>query len=366
MRLIACASTALVWLGAMISLAVAEIEIAVVGPMSGDYAVFGEQMKRGAEQAVSDINTGGGLFGDRLTLFVKDDGCDPIRAVAIANQLPAFNVKFVAGHLCSETSIQAARIYAEEGIIQITPASTDPSLTERGSRNVFRLSGREDQQGTLAGQLLARYFPKRKIAILHNNSTNGKRIAEAVKRSLNAARVTETLFEAYEPAQQDYRKLVEHLKAQGIEVFYVGGHHAEAAVMVKQARDIGYRPQLVSGDTLTAEEFWQISEGAGEGALMTATPDPRFHPDAAAVVARLRAQQFEPSGYTLSTYAAIQIWVQAAKLADTTVPEKVIEAMRSRTFKTVLGEIAFDSKGDVSTPRYAWYRWSKGSYARLR
>ncbi len=366
MRLVAYAAASIGCLVAMISISRAEIEIAVVGPMSGDYAVFGEQMKRGAEQAVSDINTGGGLLDDDLVLFVEDDGCDPIRAVAIANQLPGDNVKFVAGHLCSAASIQASRIYTEEGLIQITPASTDPTLTENGAENVFRLSGREDQQGVLAGQLIAKYFANRKVAIIHNDGAHGKRLAEAVKKSLNAGGVTEAMFEPYEPAKTDYSELVARMKKQGIEVFYVGGHHAEAAVMVKQAREMGYAPQLVAGDTLTAEEFWQISEGAGEGALMTSTPDPRFNPDASAVVARFRANQFEPTGYTLNTYAAIQVWVQAVRQAGTTIPEKVIEALRHNRFKTVLGEIAFDEKGDVSTPRYAWYRWTNGSYARLQ
>ena len=344
----------------------AEIEVAVVGPMSGEYQVFGEQMRRGAEQAVSDINTGGGLLGDTLELFVKDDGCDPARAVAIANQLPADRVKFVAGHLCSAASINAARIYAEEGLIQITPASTDPALTEQGATNVFRLSGREDQQGILAGELLARYFADRKIAILHNDSAHGKRLADTVRSTLHAAGISEAWYEIYAPAASDYSDLIARMQELGAAAIYVGGHYAEAAVMIKQARDMGFAPQLVAGDTLTAEEFWQISEGAGEGAIMTSPPDPRLAPDAAAVVARFRAQNFEPEGYTLNTYAAVQIWVQAVRKAKTTAAQAVADTMRNSRFRTVIGEIAFDAKGDVSTPRYIWYRWSNGIYEPLK
>ncbi len=366
MKLVAFAVAGFVCLASMASTSKAEVEIAVVGPMSGEYQAFGEQMRRGAQQAVSDINAGGGLLGDTLELFVKDDGCDPARAVAIANQLPGDRVKFVAGHLCSAASINAARIYAEEGLVQITPASTDPTLTEQGAANVFRLSGREDQQGILAGELLARYFVDKKIAIVHNDSTHGKGLADTVAATLHAAGITEAWYEVYEPASADYSGLMGRLKDEGIAAFYVGGHHSEAAVMIKQARAMGYAPQLVAGDTLTAEEFWQISDGAGEGAIMTSPPDPRLNPEAATVVARFRAQKFEPAGYTLNTYAAVQIWVQAVRAARSTAPEDVIKAMRSTRFRTVIGEVTFDTKGDVSTPRYIWYRWSSGTYAPLQ
>lgn len=366
MKLVAFVVAGLLCLAAMAPAAKAEIEIAVVGPMSGEYQVFGEQMRRGAEQAVNDINSGGGLLGDTLELFIKDDGCDPARAVALANQLPGDRVKFVAGHLCSAASINAARIYAEEGLIQITPASTDPALTEQGATNVFRLSGREDQQAVIAGDLLARYFTDRKIAILHNDSAHGKQMADTVRTTLHAAGVTEAWYEAYEPAGSDYSDLIGRMKELGVAAIYVGGHYSEAAIMIKQARAMGFAPQLVGSDTLTAEEFWQISEGAGEGAIMTSPPDPRLNPDAAPVVARFRAQNFEPDGYTLNTYAAVQIWVEAVRKSKSTAADAVAAAMRSTRFRTVIGEIAFDSKGDVTTPRYIWYRWSNGTYAPLQ
>lgn len=365
MKLVAFAAACVMSLGSMAGPARADIEIAVVGPMSGQYAIFGEQMRRGAEQAVLDINAGGGVLKHDLELFVGDDACDPIRAVAIANRLPGDSVKFVAGHLCSAASIQASRIYTEEGLIQISPASTDPKLTEQKARNVFRLSGREDRQAVLAGELIADRFGDRKIAILHNDSAHGRRLAETARTALRKAGITETIYEAYEPAATDYSDLIGAMKAQGIGVFYIGGHHSEAAVMIRQAHRIGYKPQLIAGDTLTAEEFWQISEGAGEGAIMTSTPDPRQNPAAAAVVARFRAQKFEPEGYTLTTYAAVQVWVEAVRLAGTWASDKVIATLHANRFKTVLGDVGFDEKGDVSPPGYVWYRWSRGTYERL-
>jgi len=274
-------------------------------------------------------------------------------------------VELVAGHLCSAASIHASRIYGEEGIVQITPASTDPKLTDEGGSNVFRISGREDRQGVIAGQFLARAFSDRRGAISHTDSTRGRDLAKTVKRAMNGAGMAEALYQSYEPAAGDYANLMKKLRKWDIEVFYVAGHHSEAALMIRQANELGYRPQLVSDETLTAEEFWQIAGPAGEGAIMTSIPDPRLNPAAATVVSRFRAKKFEPEGYTLNTYAAIQVWAKAVRTAGTKDPAKVIDALKSNRFNTVLGEISFDKNGDVSLPSYVWYRWSKGTFSPL-
>ena len=120
--------------------AAADISIAVAGPMTGQYASFGEQMKAGAEQAVADINATGGVNGEMLKLVVGDDACDPKQAVAVANQFAGSGVKFVAGHFCSGSSIPASAVYADEGIIEISPASTNPTYTdERPGPGIFRV-----------------------------------------------------------------------------------------------------------------------------------------------------------------------------------------------------------------------------------
>lgn len=132
-------------------LAAQEIAIGVAGPMTGPVAPFGEQVKRGAEMAVADINARGGVLGKMLALEIADDACDPKLAVAVANQLPRKKAVFVAGHVCSSSSIAASAVDNEAGILQITPGSTTPALTdeaaEKGWTNVFRTGGRDDAQG---------------------------------------------------------------------------------------------------------------------------------------------------------------------------------------------------------------------------
>src|SRR3990172_8301588 len=111
-----------------------DIIIGSAGPMTGQYASFGEQMKRGAEMAVADINAKGGVLGRKLKLEIGDDACDPKQAVAVANQLAGKKVVFVAGHFCSSSSIPASAVYAEAGILQIAPASTNPVLTDDAAK----------------------------------------------------------------------------------------------------------------------------------------------------------------------------------------------------------------------------------------
>ena len=345
----------------------AEIKIATVGPMTGQYASFGEQMKRGIEMVVRDINAAGGVLGQQLVASIGDDACDPKQAVAVANKLASEKVALVAGHFCSGSSIPASAVYAEEGILQITPASTNPALTEdaaaKGWKNVNRVCGRDDAQGIVAGKFLAETYKGKKVAILHDKTAYGKGLADETKKNMNAAGVEEAMYEAYTAGEKDYSALVSKMKAAGIDAFYVGGYHTEAGLMIRQAREQGYSPQLVSGDALVTDEFWKITGDAGEGTLMTFQPDPRKFEAAAKVVDAFKAENYDPEGYTLYTYAAVQVWAQAATAAGSIDMEKVAEKVRGGTFDTVIGKISIDDKGDVKNPEYVWYVWKDGKYA---
>ena len=343
----------------------AQVKIATAGPMTGEYAAFGQQMKAGAEQAVADINKAGGVLGQQIVLEIGDDACDPKQAVSVANQLAGKGVKFVAGHFCSSSSIPASKVYAEEGVLQISPASTNPTFTDKGDWNTFRTCGRDDQQGLVAGNYLAKEFPNRKIAILHDNSAYGKGLADETKKALNAKGVKEALYTAYTPKERDYSALVSRLKQAGVEVIYVGGYHTEAGLILRQSKEQGMKATLIGGDALVTNEFWQITGDTGEGTLMTFPSDPRARPTAAAVVKEFKDKGVDPEGYVLYTYAAVQVWADAVKKAGSTDPKKVAAAMHSGTWNTVLGPISFDKKGDVTVSDYVFYIWHNGSYAEM-
>jgi branched-chain amino acid transport system substrate-binding protein len=344
------------------SAANAQIRIATAGPMTGQYASFGEQMRRGAEMAVKNINAAGGVLGKQLILEIGDDACDPKQAVAVANAMAAKGVVFMAGHFCSGSSIPASDVYAEEGVLQISPASTNPKLTERNLPSVFRVCGRDDQQGLVAGTFLKDKFGGKNIAIIHDKTSYGKGLADETKKTLNSLGKSEKLYEAFTAGEKDYSALVSKLKQNAVDVLYVGGYHTEAGLIVRQMRQQGMKTVLISGDALVTDEYWSITGPAGEGTLMTFSPDPAKEPANAKLVAAFKATGYKPEGYTLYTYGAIQAWVQAVTAAGSVEMPKVIKALKAGEFQTVLGKIRFDAKGDVSAPGYVFYEWTNGEY----
>ena len=342
------------------------LTVATAGPMTGQYASFGEQMKRGAEQAVADINAAGGVLGKQLVLEIGDDACDPKQAVAVANDFVSKGVAVVAGHFCSGSSIPASSVYAEEDILQITPASTNPALTEdaqgKGWYNIFRTCGRDDAQGIVAGRFLAEKFKGKNVAILHDKTAYGKGIADETKKNMNASGLKEVMYEAYSAGEKDYSALVSKMKQANIDAFYLGGYHTEGGLIIRQAREQGLQAQMVSEDALVTAEFWSIAGPAGEGTLMTFQPDPRKLDSAKGVVEKFKAAGYDPEGYTLYTYAALQVWKAAAEAAGSTDTKAVADAIRGKTFSTVIGDLTYDDKGDVKDPEYVWYIWTDGSY----
>src|ERR1700757_4098021 len=345
------------------------IEIAVVGPITGSNAALGEQMKRGAEMAVADINAKGGVLGKKLDLIVADDACDPKQAVAAANQLVEKKVVFVDGHYCSSSSIPASAVYNEAGVLQITPASTNPALTDdaakKGWDNVFRSCGRDDVQGAVAGKYLAEHYKGKRVAIVHDKTAYGKGIADETKKAMNAAGLAETMYEAITAGDKDFSALINKMKQANIDAIYFGGYQTEAALIVRQARDQGLKAQLIGADALVTEEFWKITGSAGEGTLMTFPPDPRNVPAAKVVVDKFMAEGYNPEGYTLYTYAAIQAFAAAAEKAKSLKVDDLSRALHSMTVQTVVGPLTWDKKGDVTDPKYVFYIWKNGTYAEM-
>lgn len=338
------------------------VVIGTAGPMSGPYAMFGEQQELGAAQAVSDLNAAGGILGKQIVLEVGDDGCDPRRAVSVANQMVRNGAVFMAGHFCSGSSIPAGAVYAEEGILQISPASTNPALTEDGDHTTFRVVGRDDWQGDVIAEFLTENYPDARVGIIHDRTAYGKGLADVVRESLAATGVTVARYQAIATGRSDYSGLVAELKSAGIDALFVGGYHTETGLIARQMRDAGMNIQVLGPDSLVTDEYWAIAGDAGEGTLMTFLPDPRDFPEARQVVASFRDRGMEPEGFTLHTYAAVQVWAQAAEAAGTFDPDMVAAAMRSMPFDTVLGTLTFDDKGDIEQRAFVLYRWSRGTY----
>lgn len=346
------------------SFANAEILVGIAAPLSGAALPTGEQVEFGALKAIDDLNAAGGVLGEQIVATSVDDACNGEQAAVAARQLVAEGVSFVVGHACSSGSIAGGPIYAEEEIVMISPASTNPLVTDSGLGNVFRVIGRDDDQGAIAGDFLAERFKDDNIAILHDQSAYGQGLAEITKNRLNANGVTETLFQTYEPELVGYDDLVDTLVQSEIDVIYVGGYQADAGIIIRQAKGELPNITLISGDALASEDFPIIAGDAGLGAYFTFGPDARETPAAEAVVTAFRDDEgFEPSGYTLYSYAAVQAWAQAVEKAGTTEGADVARALLEQEFDTVLGTISFDSKGDVvGLTSFIWNQITEDGY----
>ena len=346
-----------------------DIKIAVVGPITGSNAVHGEQMKRGAEMAVKDINAKGGVLGKRLDLIVADDACEPNQAVAAANDVVGKGVVFVAGHYCSSASIPASVVYNEAGVLQMTPASTNTALTDeaakKGWNNIFRTSGRDDAQGALAGNYLADHYKEKRVAIVHDETAYGKGVADETMKAMNAAGLKQTMYEAVTQGDKDFSALINKMKEANIDAVYYGGYQTEAGLIVRRAREEGFKAQFIGADALATAEYWRITGPAGERTLMTYPPDPRNAPAAWTVVDKFKAEDFDPEGRTLYTYAAIQAFAQAAEKAKSVNVDDLSKALHSITAHTVVGSLNWDKKGDVTDSKYFFYVWKNGTYAEM-
>jgi branched-chain amino acid transport system substrate-binding protein len=361
---------------ALADAASAQIKLGVAGPITGGSATFGAQLKKGVEQAIEDINAAGGILGQKIQAppFIGDDRADPKEGVSVANKFAGEGVKFVIGHFNSGVTIPASDVYQENGMLVITPAATNPKVTDRNMWNIFRTCGRDDQQGSIAGPIIAAKFKGKRVAIIHDKTTYGQGLADETRKAMNAKGLKEVLYEGVNVGDKDYSALVSKIKAVRADLVYWGGLHDTGGLILRQLRDQGVKATFMGGDGMADDEFAAIAGPGAEGTLMTFSPDPRTNAANKQIVEVFRKKGFEPQAYTLYSYAAVQIIKQAAEQANSLDPKKIAEVMHSgKIFNTVLGEMSYDNKGDVTgytvggkkKDRYVLYVWKKGADGKI-
>jgi len=334
------------------------IKVGIAGPITGAYAKFGEQLVRGATLAAEKINAAGGIDGRKIEMVQGDDQCDPKQARAVANTFVNDKVYAVVGHFCSSSTIPASEVYDEANILQITPASTNPQVTDRGLAAVFRTCGRDDQQGNVAGDFIAKTLNAKRVAVIHDKDTYGQGLADATKERLHQNGITEVLYEGITRGDKDFNSLVTKMKGLNVDAIYFGGIHVEAGLLVRQAREQGLKAAFISGDGIVSEEFASIAGQATDGVYMTFGADPRAIPEAKDVVEEFRKSGYEPEAYTLYSYTSVQIVADVLKATGVTRDgKKMADYMKANSFPTVMGSKAFDSKGDLKVTDYVVYKW---------
>jgi branched-chain amino acid transport system substrate-binding protein len=345
--------------------AAAEVRIGLGAPITGPDAVFGAELRNGVEQAVLDINAKGGVLGQHLVVRIGDDGSDPKKGVAVANKFVAEKISFVVGHLNSTVTLPASEIYADHGVLDITPASVNPQITERGLDLVFRTCGRDDQQAGIAAKFLASQ-PARKIAILYDRTTYGKDLADKARNALLDLGVKDVLYDGVDKGEKDYSAIVARIKTSGADYIYWGGGASDAGLIVRQMREQGVNAVLFAADAIASDDFSGVGGNTVEGTLMTLPRDPRNRPEAADVVNHFKARGIDPEAYTLYAYAAVQVIDKAAIAAGSLDPAAMAKVMHSGvSFKTVLGTLSFDARGDLTEPDYVVFVWKKGASGKI-
>lgn len=338
----------------------AEITFAVVGAMSGSFSKIGKEFTEGARGAVEAINAAGGVLGKKVSFIVRDSNCDDKEAVKVAKEMVEKKIPFVMGHLCSHASIAASNIYEKAGIIQISPSSTNPQYTERGLKYVFRTTGRDDQQGFVIAEHLIRSFKTKTIGIAYEDSAYSIGIAEETKKFMNQGGIQEAFFLKLPDQGTDFTKLFAAIRDKKVNVLLFPGFPGTMASYAVQAKKAGITARLVGGDTFSGIKFDDENRRLFDGAQFSFPPDPADDRRNRKITKKYKKEGYKPEAFTFYTYGAVQLWAQAVNKAGAIDAESVANALRSRKFKTVLGEVNFDAKGDISNPGFVMYFFNKG------
>lgn len=330
------------------------IKIGIAGPMTGDQSKMGIDEKNGAELAIDEWNRQGGVLGEKIELLVEDDQHDPKQAVAVANKFVNSQVVAVIGHWNSGSSIPASDIYHQAGIPMITPASTNPQLTERGYRNIFRICGRDDQQGRVSAEFIIDHKEFKKIAILHDKSTYGQGLADELKRQLDN-KVEIVHYGGLTQGEKDFRGILTTIKEKKPDLIFYGGIYPEAGQLVMQAKDLGLTVPFASGDGTFDPTFIKIAGNAANGTFLTFSADHSAEKDAAQILSRYHQKYGEHGPYSLYAYDAASVLLKTIAEVRSTDPDIVSKGLHQIKMKGTTGQIQFDEKGDLLlSPYIVW------------
>ncbi len=339
------------------------VRIGIEAPLTGTDSVYGNAIRLGAEQAITDL--GPGFAGRRAVPVPRDDGNDPKKGVEVARRLVADKVDLVVGPFSSAVAVPATAIYAEAGALVVTPTAAAPVVTDRGLATVFRTCGRADAEPAVVARFVAARRVAR-VALVHDRSAPGKEFVDGVRRRLGEIGIRDIYYGSFEKGARDVAALAGRIKAAKAELVVFGGAAADAGLLAKQLREAGARATLMGGTAMASDEFAAVAGPAADGALVVFPEDPRTRPAAADLLHRLQSRGIEPDFPVFYAYAAVQVMAQAATAAGSVEPGKIAAAMHeARTFSTVVGDLAFDAKGDPKVPDYTVYVWHRGASGRM-
>ncbi|MCE0484710.1 MAG: branched-chain amino acid ABC transporter substrate-binding protein [Methylacidiphilales bacterium] len=332
------------------------------------YHIVTETKQDGSQVQVKldEWNAKGGVLGKQIETISLDDEGKPDKAVNVAQTLVDDGVVGVLGHLNSGCTIPASRVYNQAGIIQITPGSTNPQYTEQGYPYAFRICGRDDQQGAVAGAFLHDQLKLNKIAILHNKTAYGEGLATEVKKTFESKGGTVVVFDGIGQDENDYSANVSKIKGSGAEAFFWGGMYGQGGPLCVKMRQAGVNIPFVSGDGCFDQSFINTVGASAPDVYLSFGRDYHKIPAAQPFLDKYKAKYGHDEGaYSVYGYDAANVLLTAIAQAQTTDADKVAAVMKSRAFDTILGQVEFDAKGDTKTSGFVIWTIKDGKLQAL-
>jgi branched-chain amino acid transport system substrate-binding protein len=331
------------------------IKIGVAAPYTGDTADGGIQIWQGAQLAADEVNAAGGLLGKKVEIVPADDGADPTKATTVAQGLISDGVVAVVGHKDSGVSIPASAVYHSADIVEVTPTSSNVQLTAQGFDDVFRVCPVDATQGPLLAELLIQKLNMNKIAVIYANTAYGMGLAQQFQQRAAQLGVTPVTAQRINRGDKDFSSALQVIQPLAPQAIFYAGSLPEAIIIVQQMKEMGIKATFVGGDTLFQPEFIVQTGTAAEGAYVSS-----FFPDmldaqgstAQNWVSEYRdAFKRDPGGNSSGGYVAAQAIFQAIKNANSDDPASIKAAMKNLSMDSLIGHIAFDSKGDLQDQR---------------
>ncbi len=326
----------------------AEILIGVAGPLSGQNAVFGNELRSGATAAVAAVNAAGGINGETLAIVEGDDACDAKRAVEVAKTFMSRDVRMVVGHFCTSASLAAAPAYNVTDVLVFNPSVTAPELTSKNLRNVFRLTGRDDAQGEIAANRIKAEGLGGDVFVITDGQSETSTIA---KRFLNALPNAKIII-----LKPGTAKLPDEPGIIVASAVYLALQPVDAAEVAKTIRKLNPTAPFYGPDLLQSETY------ATRGASAANQTRVSFLQDNASLAAPQRLTSLtQIEGATLAAFAAVEIFVAAAKARSVNDGKAMMTWLHSgNEVTTIIGPVRFNASGDLQTQPYVWYQWQDG------
>jgi branched-chain amino acid transport system substrate-binding protein len=332
------------------------VRLLVAVPITGDMAASGQGVERGVRMAVEDELALGGL--PKVEVVVADDRSDPFEAAAVARRAVEDPLVFaVIGHLTSGCAIEASRVYAQAPLAMITPSATATALTAQqdrpdwsGERVVFRLPPSDAMQGDFAAEYAVKRLSLNTFVVVHDRTPYGLGLAETFRGSAERRGGRIARFEAVSLGDKDFAPAVSAIIAARPDAVFFGGIYMEAGLLIKQARAAGYKGAFLSGDAAKNSDFFEVAGPAGDGAYISVGGVPvEALPSATDFVERYQKRWAGavPRTYDHYGYEAARVALVALRKAGYPDRKKVLEAVRNTNMRAMIGDIAFDSKGDT-------------------